>query len=323
METYWIDHVLGSAESGVTLPKISEIQKLCESAKEILEQEASVVSIQTPVTVVGDLHGQLYDLLELFKIGGMCPDSRYLFLGDYVDRGHHSVETILLLLCLKVKFPSLVTLIRGNHETRQITQVYGFYDECLRKFNGSSEVWTLVTSLFDCLPVSVVIEDASAFALHAGLSPTLTTLDQIRSIDRQREVPHEGAMCDLLWSDPDEDVLGWGISPRGAGYLFGKDVVEQFNHRNNLKIICRSHQLVMQGYKEVFDSQLTTVWSAPNYCYRCGNKASILVFENGNDKFYDVFLAAYERPKQKLATHDDDDLSSDSSASDEHSGFFM
>ena len=126
--------------------------------------------------------------------------------------------------CLQVRYPDRITLIRGNHESRQITQVYGFYDECLRKY-GSVNVWRYCTEIFDYLSLSAIIDD-KVFCVHGGLSPSINTLDQIRIIDRKQEVPHDGAMCDLMWSDP-EDIDGWGLSPRGAGYLFGGDVVDK------------------------------------------------------------------------------------------------
>ena len=212
--------------------------------------------------ICGDIHGQFYDLKELFRVGGECPATNYLFLGDFVDRGFYSVETFLLLLALKVRYPDRITLIRGNHESRQITQVYGFYDECVRKY-GSVNVWRYCTEIFDYLSLSSLIDHAT-LCVHGGLSPSINTLDQIRVVDRKQEVPHEGAMCDLLWSDP-EDIEGWGLSPRGAGYLFGGNIVKQFNHVNRLECIARAHQLVMEGYKYMFDKQLVTVWSAPNY----------------------------------------------------------
>ena len=146
--------------------------------------------------------------------------------GDFVDRGYNSVETMTLLLLLKARFPHRITLLRGNHESRQITQVYGFYDECLRKY-GSANVWKCCTDVFDYFSLSAIIE-GTVFCVHGGLSPSITTLDQIRIIDRRQEVPHEGAMCDLMWSDP-EDIDGWGLSPRGAGYLFGGEIVAKFN----------------------------------------------------------------------------------------------
>ncbi len=239
--------------------------------------------------ICGDIHGQFYDLIELFKVGGECPDTAYLFMGDFVDRGYYSVETFLLLLALKVRYPDRITLIRGNHESRQITQVYGFYDECLRKY-GSVNVWRYCTDVFDYLSLSAIVEDR-IFCVHGGLSPSINTLDQVRVLDRKQEVPHEGAMCDLMWSDP-EDIEGWGLSPRGAGYLFGADVVTKFNRMNNVSLICRAHQLVMEGFKWMFDEQLVTVWSAPNYCYRCGNVAAILELDEHLDRSFKIFDAA-------------------------------
>jgi serine/threonine-protein phosphatase 2A catalytic subunit len=143
----------------------------------------------------------------------------------------------------------------------------------MRKY-GSANVWQMFTDLFDYLPLTALVEN-QIFCLHGGLSPSIDTLDHIRQIDRVKEVPHEGAMCDLLWSDPD-DRQGWSVSPRGAGYTFGQDISEHFNHTNNLTLISRAHQLVMDGYNWSHDRNVVTIFSAPNYCYRCGNQASIL-----------------------------------------------
>ncbi|CCW68393.1 unnamed protein product [Phytomonas sp. Hart1] len=275
--------------------KESDVKALCTRAKQILDSEGNVHKIPAPCTIVGDIHGQFYDLLELFRVGGDVPDTNYVFMGDFVDRGYHSVESFLLLLVLKIKYPNRVALVRGNHESRQITQVYGFYDECLRKY-GSVNVWRYCTDVFDLLPLVSVVEE-KIFCVHAGLSPSLTTLDQMRAIERRCEVPHEGAMCDLLWSDP-EEIEGWGLSPRGAGYLFGSDIVSQFNAINNLELICRSHQLVMEGYKAMFNDTLVTVWSAPNYCYRCGNVASILELDEHLNKNFKIFEAAPEEARE-------------------------
>lgn len=178
--------------------------------------------------------------------------------GDYVDRGYYSVETVTLLVALKIRYPQRITILRGNHESRQITQVYGFYDECLRKY-GNANVWKFFTDLFDYLPLTALI-DNQIFCLHGGLSPSIDTLDNIRALDRIQEVPHEGPMCDLLWSDPD-DRCGWGISPRGAGYTFGQDISEAFNHNNGLTLVARAHQLVMEGYNWSQDRNVVTIFS--------------------------------------------------------------
>jgi len=252
-----------------------EIQEVCDKAIELLEKEENCATVSAPITVVGDIHGQYYDLLELFQIAGKVPDTNYLFLGDYVDRGYHSLECVTLLTLLKVRYPNRITILRGNHESRQITQVYGFYDEILRKY-GNANPWICFTNMFDYLPVSAVIE-SRIFTPHGGLSPSVKTIDDINLLDRVQEVPHEGPLCDLVWSDPD-DRAGWGVSPRGAGFTFGEDVSKHFNHTNGLNLVIRAHQLVMEGFQWAHDDNVLTVFSAPNYCYRCGNSAGIIEF---------------------------------------------
>ena len=159
--------------------KEAEVKSLCAKAREILVEESNVQRVDAPVTICGDIHGQFYDLKELFKVGGSVPDTNYLFMGDFVDRGFYSVETFLLLLALKVRYPDRITLIRGNHESRQITQVYGFYDECLRKY-GSVNVWRYCTEIFDYLSLSSIsarrpVRPASAAGrgVEEGVSPPL------------------------------------------------------------------------------------------------------------------------------------------------------
>ncbi|KAJ5069603.1 serine/threonine-protein phosphatase pp2a-related [Anaeramoeba ignava] len=265
------------------------VKQICDLARDIFIEEANVIPIEPPVTICGDVHGQFYDLKELFSIGGQCPYTNYLFMGDFVDRGYFSVETFLLLLALKVRYPKRITLIRGNHESRQITQVYGFYDECLKKYGGIN-VWRYCTEVFDYIALGAMIGNRY-FCVHGGLSPSIETIDEIRNIDRKQEVPHDGPMCDLLWSDP-EIVDGWGSSPRGAGFTFGGDIVHDFCRKNNIDMIARAHQLIMEGYSYMFEKSLVTVWSAPNYCYRCGNQAAILEIDENLNQSFKVFEAA-------------------------------
>ncbi|CAD7968570.1 unnamed protein product [Amoebophrya sp. A25] len=250
-----------------------EVKDVAHRTRVLLTGESNAHPVKCPVTVVGDIHGQFPDLKELLRITGGPPDNNLLFLGDYVDRGRFSVLTVSLVFLYKLRYPDMVTLLRGNHESRQVTQVYGFFDECVRTY-GSPIVWRYFTEAFDALPLTAVIEDR-IFCPHAGLSPSLDTLDQIRELDRHMEVPHEGPICDILWSDPDE-VVGWGISPRGAGYIFGQDVSETFNHTNKLQLIARAHQLVIEGYQWCHERNLVTIFSAPNYCGRCGNTAGLM-----------------------------------------------
>lgn len=280
-----VDACLETLRQGEIISE-SSLQQLCQTVSELLLEESNVQPVSSPVTIVGDLHGQVHDVLHMLdSVSGWPPETNYIFLGDFVDRGHHSVETISLLLALKTKYPAHITLLRGNHESRQITQVYGFYDECVRKY-GNAAVWRHAVQTFDGLGVAAVI-DERVFCVHGGLSPEIRTLDQVRAIDRNQEIPHEGAFCDLVWSDPEELASNtpWQMSPRGAGYLFGKAVVDEFCMVNQLQLIARAHQLVMEGRKFHFDHRLVTVWSAPNYCYRCGNVAAILEIDENENRF--------------------------------------
>ena len=264
-----------------------DLKLLCEKAKEIFIEESNVQNVSAPVIICGDIHGQIYDLLELFKKGGDIPNSRYIFMGDYVDRGYNGVEVLELLLALKIKYPEHITLLRGNHESRQICFAYGFYEEITRKY-GNANAWEYFTDLFDYLPLAALVE-GKIFCVHGGLSPYISTVDQIRLINRKMEIPREGVFCDLMWSDPD-DIETWIISCRGAGWIYGWKVVDEFTHINGLELICRAHQLVMEGFKYWFEKKnLCTVWSAPNYCYRCGNKASILKISSDLSRTIDYF----------------------------------
>ena len=252
-----------------------DLKELCDAVSEILIQESNVHPVSSPVTVCGDIHGQYYDLMQLFTIAGDLPETNYIFMGDFVDRGYYSLETLTRLLVLKAKYPSKVFLLRGNHESRNVTQTYGFYDECQNKY-GNSNAWKYCCKVFDLLAIAAII-DEEILCVHGGLSPEIKTIDQIRTITRDVEIPPEGAFCDLVWSDP-EEVENWTVSPRGAGWLFGRKITEKFNHINQLSLICRAHQLVNDGYKFMFDDKLVTIWSAPNYCYRCGNIAAVIAF---------------------------------------------
>ena len=278
-----LDKCLELLYRGQLLPEVT-IEALCFKLKELLIKESNVIHINTPVTVVGDMHGQFHDMLEMFRIGGKIPDTNYLFLGDYVDRGLYSVETIMLLITLKLRYPNRIHLLRGNHESRQITQSYGFYTECLNKYGGSSRVWSLITDLFDYLVLACII-DNELFCVHGGLSPNVQTIDQIKIIDRFREIPHDGAMADLVWSDPEENNINrrdpsfsnngntanitddflietsehFQVSPRGAGYTFGRSVVEKFLQLNGMDRIYRAHQLCSEGYQIYFGGLVATV----------------------------------------------------------------
>lgn len=278
---------------------VSEIKWICESVREIFAREENIVNISTPVTVAGDIHGQFDDLLELLKTGGKVGDTRYIFLGDYVDRGRHSVQVISLLFLLKLQHPAEITLLRGNHEARSQTQVFGFYDECMRKY-GEPLAWKLFTDTFDFMPVAAVV-DNRLFCCHGGLSPSARDLDTIRDQERRQELPHTGVLTDLAWSDPEEEQTGWRESPRGAGYTFGQDVTEEWNENNGLDLLIRAHQMVDAGFYWLHSKQALSLFSAPNYMYRCGNTAALLELQPSLQSLhFRQFLAARNQDRHHL-----------------------
>ncbi|KAL9679719.1 hypothetical protein QQ045_017585 [Rhodiola kirilowii] len=250
-----------------------EIRHLCLAAKQVFLSQPVLLQLEAPINICGDIHGQYTDLLRLFEYGGLPPASNYLFLGDYVDRGKQSIETIALLLCYKIKYPENVFLLRGNHECASINRIYGFYDECKRRF--SVRLWKTFTDCFNCLPVAAVI-DEKIMCMHGGLSPGMESLDQIREIERPADVPDQGLLCDLLWADPDKEVKGWGENDRGVSFTFGADKVSEFLKKFDLDLICRAHQVVEDGYEFFADRQLVTIFSAPNYCGEFNNAGALM-----------------------------------------------
>eukprot|EP00331_Platyophrya_macrostoma_P029472 CAMPEP_0176445628 /NCGR_PEP_ID=MMETSP0127-20121128/23826_1 /TAXON_ID=938130 /ORGANISM="Platyophrya macrostoma, Strain WH" /LENGTH=297 /DNA_ID=CAMNT_0017831473 /DNA_START=32 /DNA_END=925 /DNA_ORIENTATION=- len=242
----------------------TEIKGLCYKAKDVLMSQPMLL---------GDIHGQYIDLLRLFELGGFPPTSNYLFLGDYVDRGNQSLEVVCLLLAFKVKYPENFFMLRGNHECASINRLYGFYDECKKRYN--IKLWKVFTETFNCLPVAALIDD-KILCMHGGLSPELTKLDQIQRIMRPTEVPDSGLLCDLVWSDPTADNRGWTEGDRGVSYTFGEDVLSSFLQKQDLDLVCRAHQVVEDGYEFFGSKQLVTIFSAPNYCGDFDNNAAIM-----------------------------------------------
>jgi hypothetical protein len=181
----------------------SEIKILCAKAKPVLLSQPMLLELEAPIKICGDVHGQYTDLMRLFEYGGFPPESNYLFLGDYVDRGKQSIETICLLLAYKIQYPENFFILRGNHESAGINRIYGFYDECKRRY--SIKLWKVFSDVFNCLPASALI-DEKILCMHGGLSPELQTMQQIADLTRPCDVPDVGLLCDLLWSDPDSNI---------------------------------------------------------------------------------------------------------------------
>ena len=257
--------------------KEEEIKFLIDKSLQIIKDQKMLVELEAPLHVCGDIHGQYYDLLRIFEHCGYPGDYNYLFLGDYVDRGKQSLETVCLLMCYKIKYPEKVTLLRGNHESSVTNRIYGFYDECKRRYN--IRLWKSFTDLFNYLPVAALIDD-KILCMHGGLSPDLKSIQNIQDISRPTEIPDQGLLCDLLWSDPDKEAVDYDENDRGVSVIFGEKVVTDFNKKNDLDLIIRAHQVVDDGYEFFANRQLITIFSAPNYCGEFDNSAGIMIIDD-------------------------------------------
>lgn len=257
----------------------------------LITQEPNLLELSDPITIIGDIHGQFYDLLKILELSGNLSNTQYLFLGDYVDRGSFSIEVILLLYSLKLNFPKQIFFLRGNHECRQLSTFFNFRKECLYKFD--LEVYEIIMNSFDCMPLACIVNN-NFLALHGGLSPELVHLENISQINRFEEPPRSGIFCDLLWADPvanDQGTSEKRYKPndiRGCSHFYGKKAVNKFLKKNKLLSVIRAHEAQIDGYKmhkwngvEEFPIVIT-VFSAPNYCDVYQNKGAIIKFLNGN-----------------------------------------
>ncbi|KAK9913620.1 hypothetical protein M0R45_037430 [Rubus argutus] len=241
----------------------SEITQLCIVSREIFLQQPNLLELEAPIKICGNIHGQYSDLLRLFEYGGFPPSANYLFLGGYVDYGKQSLETICLLLAYKIKFPENIFLLRGSHES---------------------------------------LIDDKIFCLHGGLSPDLTNFDQIRNLPRPTDIPDIGLLTDLLWSDPDRDVKGWGMNDRGVSYTVGPDKVTEFLEKHDLDLICRAQQVVEDGYEFFANRQLVTIFSAPNYCGEFDNAGAIMGVDENLLCSFQILKPAEKKPKFMMST---------------------
>jgi diadenosine tetraphosphatase ApaH/serine/threonine PP2A family protein phosphatase len=243
--SFEIDRALGDLENGKEVPEPVVIQSLTK-VKEYFFQENNLLEISAPVTICGDIHGQFPDLLQLFAVAGGPFTQTFLFMGDYVDRGEYSLRTLVYLVLLKLKSPNRIFMLRGNDECRVISRTYGFYQEILARF-GHLGIWDLANEVFDLLPLAALISNR-VFSVHGGLSPSLLRLEDIVALDRAVEIPAEGPIADLCWSDPDTDASTWSKNSRGAGFVFGRREVAAFCRMNgDLQLITRSHQIAERG----------------------------------------------------------------------------
>lgn len=266
-----------------------DIFLLIRQATDTLRREPNVIELKEPINIIGDIHGQFYDLLKIFELDQDFKNSKYLFLGDYVDRGSFSLECVLLLFALKLNFKENIFLLRGNHETRQMTSHFNFRNECFHKYD--LEVYDIIMESFDALPIAGIVNN-KFLSVHGGLSPELNTIQDLYKINRFSEPPKHGIFCDILWSDPTTDEDGKtsekfeGNQIRGCAFVFGLPALNAFLRKSGLIALLRGHEVQKEGYKmhrwhgENEFPSVITIFSAPNYCDVYNNKAAVLRFED-------------------------------------------
>ena len=296
----WVNKPLDEEDSTFCLD-IETVMNLIDQCMKIVQEQPMVLKVEAPVKVFGDIHGQYQDLMRFFDLfsapiqgpGGDIDGLDYIFLGDYVDRGTHSLETICLLMALKIKYPNQIHLLRGNHEDRWINSVFGFETELcdrLRDDIDNPVIFTKFNDFFDFLPLAAIIND-EVLCLHGGIGSSINSLSDIEKIQRPLEVIHEVTnadqqlVVDILWSDPTDSDIETGIQPNstrdptGVGNIvkFGPDRVEEFLKGNNLTLILRAHECVMDGFERFAGGSLITVFSATDYCGKHKNAGAILI----------------------------------------------
>ena len=269
---------------------IDQASRIIHDATDLLASEPNLLQVPAPVTVCGDVHGQYYDLMKLFEVGGDPATTSYLFLGDYVDRGSFSIECLIYLYALKLTYSDTFWMLRGNHECRHLTEYFTFKGECLHKYSES--LYEDALRSFEALPLAAIM-NRQFFCVHGGLLPDLKSLDDVVNIDRFREPPTKGLMCDLLWADPVEDYDDDNMdrafvknTVRGCSYAFTYKASCQFLERTGLLSVVRAHEAQDAGYrmykrtKTMGFPSLLTMFSAPNYLDNYNNKAAVLKYEN-------------------------------------------
>eukprot|EP00090_Calanus_glacialis_P040312 TRINITY_DN70263_c0_g1_i1.p1 TRINITY_DN70263_c0_g1~~TRINITY_DN70263_c0_g1_i1.p1 ORF type:complete len:308 (-),score=64.58 TRINITY_DN70263_c0_g1_i1:37-861(-) len=231
------------------------------------------------IVIVGDIHGQLFDLMNIIDlIGEPAKRCKYIFNGDFVDRGAWGIECLMILLGYLVAYPGTVWLLRGNHEEESVNATYGFRTEVLNKYN--EETYQAIQGVFKWLPVAAVLNKSIAI-MHGGIGTGDFRLEDIRDLERHNATAYDGVISHLLWSDPQEED-GCTDNPRGISVMWGPDVTKQFLKNNSLDLIIRSHECIMEGYTDCHDHSVITVFSAPNYCDVQMNLGAVVVLSGAN-----------------------------------------
>jgi protein phosphatase len=271
-----VSHV-ASGQMQLSLPtfEVPQVVNLCTEIREIFARESLMLDLTGPVTVVGDLHGHILDLYRVLQSHGLPNSTKYLFLGDFVDRGDFSFELVTLVFLLKVLFRDMVFIIRGNHEFEDVCATGGFGQELNQLFRDTIVFYSFINA-FSMIPIACLIE-RNVLAVHGGIGPDLTSIQDLRAIPRPISAFDDSVLDTVLWSDPCEDIDFYERSQRGTGYLFGPSAFRAFVESNSLRAVVRGHECVAEGCREQFSGRLFTVFSASNYCGSSGNKAGVLV----------------------------------------------
>jgi protein phosphatase len=282
----------------------STMVRLCQSAQCALDRDPLLLRLAGDLAIVGDIHGNIDDLLRIFERLRYPPSTRYLFLGDYVDRGKYSTEVLMILFAMKVKFPNHVYLLRGNHETESLTRCYGFYQEITAKY--SSAAYKAAIQAFSSLPLCAVVGDC-IFCVHGGISPLLSTLGELERLPKPTDFSRPGLFTDMVWSDPSDDIDNFSRNPRGSGCLYGPGALSSFLGTNNLDLLIRSHEACEDGTSWPFQEHpeaceyCVTVFSTSNYCDQ-GNTAAVIFVGNDMLVNVEVFPAVMpeDMPSQRI-----------------------
>ena len=250
--------------------------KLCDLVINIFQNEPNILYLEAPINIFGDIHGQFSDLIHFLEMTGLPPMNKFLFMGDYVDRGNNSIEVCMLLFALKIMFPDCIQILRGNHECPEVNKLYGLLGECETRFGKDAKiVFNKINQVLCSLPLCAIINQ-KIFCVHGGISPLLTKITDIQSINRFCTIPNDGLLCDLMWADPCNSPEKWGVNSRGVSCTYNPEAIATFLKNNKLQLLCRAHQLVAEGYKFFGNNKLITVFSAPNYCGNCGNDGAVM-----------------------------------------------
>ena len=258
---------------------INILEKLCLKTFQLFSDEPNMLNLSSNIHIFGDIHGQYCDLIRFIDMIGLPPKVKFLFLGDYVDRGDNSIEVISLLFSLKIKYPKQVFLLRGNHECPLLNDAYGFKEECVERYKEKGEyIWREINKTLRMLPICALIEK-KIFATHGGISPHISSFKQINELNRNVDIPDKGIICDLTWSDPKKQKSKWDDNDRGISYTFNENALNDFMKKLNLDLVVRAHQVVDEGFQFFNGQKMVTVFSAPNYCGQVGNLASVMLIK--------------------------------------------